>query len=61
MAVERELLVEIDPLLFGLLEQLVDDGELDRRRGGKCRGVEMSDALAARQIDDGVADDAVHA
>ena len=60
-AVERDLLVEIDPLLLSLLEQLVNDGELDRRRGWKRRGVEMTDALGAGQIDDGVADHAVDA
>ena len=58
-AVERTDLIEVDGAFVGLLEQLVEDRQLDRRGRRKYIVPQMVDALSGRQIDDGVAEDAV--
>jgi len=60
-AVERDRVVEPNPAFGGLPEELVDNRELDGRRGGKRFALEVRDAVAGREVEHRVADDAIDA
>jgi hypothetical protein len=59
--VDRLDLVQRESAFIHLLEQLVQDRDLDRRRRRKLRGCVTLEPVTTRQIHNGVANDAVHA